>query len=147
MKCPNCGSDQISVKRSYPPDDDRVKKRRYECKECQTRFNTYEVVENVLREMKDVPFHISAAKGKKGESGSTKKSTTSKKSAIKAKEEQSEPEAATKPKRSRSEIDADFEKLHRKDIKGWATLLAEMGEQPQICKIVTVSGRRQSYDH
>ena len=47
MKCPSCASDNIKVVDSRPVDENNSIRRRRECLDCQTRFTTYEIIENV----------------------------------------------------------------------------------------------------
>ncbi len=45
MKCPLCGFEDSNVIGSRPVDDHASIRRRRECKACQKRFTTYEVIE------------------------------------------------------------------------------------------------------
>ncbi len=47
MKCPACGHIDSKVIDSRASDEGKSIKRRRECRACQRRFNTYEVVENI----------------------------------------------------------------------------------------------------
>jgi transcriptional repressor NrdR len=47
MKCPFCGSTENKVTDSRSSMDDMAVRRRRECLECERRFTTYEVVENI----------------------------------------------------------------------------------------------------
>ena len=45
MKCPSCSSDDIKVIDSRPVEDSNSIRRRRECQNCQTRFTTYEFID------------------------------------------------------------------------------------------------------
>ena len=47
MKCPHCGHEESKVIDSRPIDDNSSIRRRRECLKCQSRFTTYEVIENI----------------------------------------------------------------------------------------------------
>lgn len=47
MRCPHCGYEESKVIDSRPIDDNSSIRRRRECLNCQARFTTYEVIENI----------------------------------------------------------------------------------------------------
>ena len=47
MKCPYCGSTESKVIDSRPAEDGEKIRRRRECTECEKRFTTYEIIEQV----------------------------------------------------------------------------------------------------
>ncbi len=46
MKCPTCGSDELKVNESRDLEEGSAIRRRRECLSCESRFTTYERVEN-----------------------------------------------------------------------------------------------------
>lgn len=51
MTCPHCGSGSVVIHTEYFED---YKRRRRECRECHSRFNTVEIDEDVYRKMTPV---------------------------------------------------------------------------------------------
>ena len=47
MKCPNCGYIDSTVTDSRPVEDYSRIRRRRECKSCQKRFTTYEIIDSI----------------------------------------------------------------------------------------------------
>ena len=47
MKCPSCGYDKSEVIDSRPVEDGASIRRRRECRKCQKRFTTYEIIDSI----------------------------------------------------------------------------------------------------